>query len=78
MKSVTDWTVKNDRRKAGKAGGKREYREGRYYRKALGTGGAFGDLPAKLYNLCVQGTSSSPKREKKDKQTYDDRSDYDS
>lgn len=75
--SITDWSIKNDRRKAAKKESRFKYTEGRYHRKTLSTNGAFGDLPARLYNLCVVGTSASEKREKKDKHTYDDRADYD-
>jgi len=76
--AITDWTVKNERRKDAKKNGSFIYQQGRYNRRTLATNGAFGDLPARLYNECVKGTTANEKREKKEKQTYEDKADYDS
>lgn len=72
-----DWELKNLRRKRAKEANRGKYLDGRHYRKALAPGGAFGEMPAKLYNLCVQGTSATMKHDKKSKDEYDKKSDYD-
>lgn len=74
---VNSWSVKNDRRKKCKQEGKHKFQQGRVNRKALATGGAFGDLAPALYNLCAMGTTSGDKQIKKTKETYDSGSDYD-
>ena len=75
--TLSTWSLKNDRRKRARSESKHKYNQGRFNRKAYCVGGAFGDLPAALYNLCVIGTTASEKRVKNSKETYDNGSDYD-
>jgi len=72
-----DYSIKNQRRKEARAVNRRKYLEGRINRKDLAHGGAFGQFTAKLYNLCVIGTSAPERNSKKSKQDYETRADYD-
>lgn len=56
---MTDFTLKNDRRKAARKVSSSRYTEGRTNRRELATNGAFGkEKGNKTWDLCATGTSA--------------------
>lgn len=61
---MTSFADKNDRRKRARNQNLRRYAEGRVNRKAFASDGAFGNVSARIYNMCVIGTSALERNDK--------------
>jgi len=71
MKKITDYTIKNERRRAARTANPGAFREGRRNRAAFAWNGAFGTEVVRVYNDCVLGTSGV-QRQGKDEPASDD------
>jgi hypothetical protein len=74
MSKVTDYSIKNKRRRAARAASRGDFRQGRENRRAFAWNGAFGTEVVRVYNDCVLGTSGV-KRQGKDDTGGDDQID---
>ncbi len=74
---MSDFTIKNERRKTAKAASPANFRQGRANRKAFAWNGAFGTQVSRVYNDCALGTSAPPRLAQTGKDEYDRGEDYD-